>query len=55
MDDKSPLISYVLATLCGICFVSGLAMSSDKGGSFIKHKKKTPHHWRGIVKYIPLI
>lgn len=32
MDNKSPLISYALATLSGICFVSGLAMLSDKGG-----------------------
>jgi hypothetical protein len=31
MDRKLPLISYTLATLSGICFLSGLVILSSEG------------------------
>jgi hypothetical protein len=31
MDSKRPLISYSLATMAGICFVSGIAILSNEG------------------------
>lgn len=32
MHDKLTLISYTLAAMSGICFISGLAILSNKGG-----------------------
>lgn len=31
MDKKMPLISYALAALSGVCFISGLAILSGEG------------------------
>lgn len=31
MDNKAPLITYTLATMFGICFVSGLIILSSEG------------------------
>lgn len=32
MDNRLPLISYTLAVLSGICFMSGLVILSNEGG-----------------------
>ena len=32
MDNKIPLISYTLAVMSGICFLSGLVIISSEGG-----------------------
>lgn len=37
MDNKKPLISRSLATMAGICFVSGIAILSSEG----RHAKCT--------------
>ena len=31
MDKKISLVSYTLAAMAGICFISGLAILSDEG------------------------
>lgn len=31
MDNKLPLISYTLATLASVCFLSGLVILSSEG------------------------
>lgn len=31
MDDRLPLISYTLAAMSGICFMSGLVILSSEG------------------------
>lgn len=33
MSDKLSLISYTLAAMAGICFLSGLVILTDKGES----------------------
>lgn len=32
MDDRLALVSYSLATLAGICFISGLAIMAGERG-----------------------
>lgn len=32
MDDRLALVSYSLATLAGICFISGLAILASERG-----------------------
>jgi hypothetical protein len=34
MDAKLPLVSYTLATLSGICFISGIVILSREGRTF---------------------
>lgn len=33
MDNKLSLVSYTLAAVAGICFISGLAILSSEGGA----------------------
>lgn len=32
MRDKLSIVSYTLATMAGVCFVSGLVILSNEGG-----------------------
>lgn len=33
MKDKSTVVSYVLAALAGVCFVTGIALLTDEGSA----------------------
>ena len=33
MKDKTTVVSYVLAALAGVCFVTGMALLTDEGSA----------------------
>lgn len=44
MDAKLPLVSYTLATMSGICFISGLIILSSEGRQTV---------WTGLRRSYP--
>ena len=46
MNSKLPLISYTLATMSGICFISGLVILSSEGrNTECTDLKSSYQHW----------
>ena len=51
MDKKLPLVSYALAAMSGICFMSGLFILSNEGGNRDGQIRGDYLHARSIVKH----
>lgn len=44
MNNGSTLISYALAALAGVCFVTGIALLSDEGSEVDHGTYQEVHH-----------
>lgn len=44
MNNGSTIISYALAALAGVCFVTGVALLSDEGSDLTNGPREEIHH-----------